>query len=91
MKTAVVPSNYAASVEEGRCSAEILILPDGRILAHNITPAVAAVLAEQGDGDPVIMGPWVGQVVGGAPEVVSPANAKTAPYTYPTPPWAQRT
>lgn len=46
---------------------------------------------EQGDGDPVIMGPWVGQVVGGAPEVVSPANAKTAPHTYPTPPWSQRT
>ncbi len=46
---------------------------------------------EQGDGDPVVMGPWVGQVVGGAPEVVSPANAKTAAYTYPTPPWAQRT
>ena len=45
---------------------------------------------EQGDGDPVIMGPWVGQVVGGAPEVIAPANAKTAPYTYPTPPWSQR-
>ncbi|MCX7381278.1 MAG: amino acid ABC transporter substrate-binding protein [Alphaproteobacteria bacterium] len=45
---------------------------------------------EQGDGDPVIMGPWVGQVVGGAPEVIAPANAKTASYTYPTPPWSQR-
>ena len=45
---------------------------------------------EQGDGHPVIMGPWVGQVVSGAPEVISPANAKTATYTYPTPPWAQR-
>lgn len=45
---------------------------------------------EQGDGDPVVMGPWVGQVVGNAAEVVSPANARTAPYTYPTPPWAQR-
>ncbi len=45
---------------------------------------------EQGDGDPVIMGPWVGQVVASAPEVVSPANAKTAPYTYPTPAWSQR-
>jgi len=45
MKTEAVPSNYAATIEEGRSSAEILILPDGRILAHNITPAVAAVLA----------------------------------------------
>jgi hypothetical protein len=51
MKTAAVPSNYAASVEEGRSSAEILILPDGRILAHNITPAVAAVLAELDPAD----------------------------------------
>jgi len=45
MKTEAVPSNYAATIEESRSSAEILILPDGRILAHNITPAVAAVLA----------------------------------------------
>jgi len=45
---------------------------------------------EQGDGHPVIMGPWVGQVVNGAPEVVAPDNAKTAAYTYPTPAWAQR-
>ncbi len=27
-------------------SAEVLILPDGKILAHNITPEMAAVLAE---------------------------------------------
>ncbi|RRJ98367.1 hypothetical protein Ga0100230_008065 [Opitutaceae bacterium TAV3] len=26
--------------------AELLILPDGRILAHNITPALAAVLSQ---------------------------------------------
>jgi branched-chain amino acid transport system substrate-binding protein len=44
-----------------------------------------------GDGDPVVMGPWIGQVVGGAAEVVAPANAATAKYTFPTPPWAQRT
>ncbi len=25
---------------------ELLVLPDGRILAHNITPAVAAILSE---------------------------------------------
>lgn len=45
MKPAVA-SNYAATLEEGRSSAEILILPDGRLLAHNITPALAALLAE---------------------------------------------
>jgi branched-chain amino acid transport system substrate-binding protein len=44
-----------------------------------------------GDGDPVIMGPWVGQVVKGKAEVVAPASAKTADYIYPAPPWAQRT
>lgn len=27
-------------------SAEVLILPDGKILAHNITPEMAAVLCE---------------------------------------------
>jgi hypothetical protein len=51
MKSVSTPSNYAATVEEGRSSAEILILPDGRILAHNITPAVAAVLAELDPAD----------------------------------------
>jgi branched-chain amino acid transport system substrate-binding protein len=44
----------------------------------------------QGDGDPVIMGPWVGQVLGGNAEVVAPANAATAKLVYPTPPWAER-
>jgi hypothetical protein len=51
MKTVSTPGNYAATIEEGRSSAEILILPDGRILAHNITPAVAAVLAELNPAD----------------------------------------
>lgn len=51
MKSATIPSNFAATIEEGRSSAEILILPDGRILAHNITPAVAAVLAELDPAD----------------------------------------
>ncbi len=27
-------------------TAEFLVLPDGKILAHNITPAVAAILSE---------------------------------------------
>lgn len=46
MKTRQAPGNYAATLEDGVSSAEILILADGRVLAHNITPAVAAVLAE---------------------------------------------
>ncbi len=32
-------------------SAELLILPDGKILAHNLTPEVAAVLRELNSGD----------------------------------------
>lgn len=52
-KTAAkIPNNYAAAREEGRGSAELLILPDGRILAHNITPAMAALLAELAPDDP---------------------------------------
>ena len=39
-------NNYAATRDDGQSSGEILILPDGRILAHNITPALARVLAE---------------------------------------------
>jgi hypothetical protein len=30
---------------------ELLVLPDGRVLAHNITPEVAAVLAEIAPND----------------------------------------
>lgn len=29
-----------------KCTTEVLILPDGRILAHNTTPAMARILAE---------------------------------------------
>lgn len=35
-------------------TAELLILPDGRILGHNLSPAVAAVLAELNPGDPLM-------------------------------------
>ncbi|MBI4622835.1 MAG: hypothetical protein HY736_06365, partial [Verrucomicrobia bacterium] len=38
-------SNYAATLDDHQSSGELLILPDGRILAHNITPALARVLA----------------------------------------------
>jgi hypothetical protein len=37
-------NNYAAQRDDGLHSGELLILPDGRILAHNITPALARVL-----------------------------------------------
>lgn len=46
---------------------------------------------KEGDGDPVLMGPWVGQVVGGKAEVVAPASAATAKMIYPMPPWSEKT
>ena len=39
-------NNYAATVDDAQSSGEILLLPDGRILAHNLTPALARLLAE---------------------------------------------
>jgi hypothetical protein len=39
-------SNFAATREEARSTCELLLLPDGRILAHNITPALARLLAD---------------------------------------------
>jgi hypothetical protein len=44
-------SNFRATVNDGQSSGEILILPDGRILAHNITPALARVLSELNPDD----------------------------------------
>lgn len=43
-----------------------------------------------GDGDPVIMGPKVGQVVKGEPEIVYPADAATMKLKFPMTPWADR-
>jgi branched-chain amino acid transport system substrate-binding protein len=45
---------------------------------------------KDGDGDAVLMGPWVGQLLKGLAEVVSPPAAKTAALVYPMPPWSQR-
>jgi branched-chain amino acid transport system substrate-binding protein len=44
----------------------------------------------QGDGDPVIMGPKVGQVQNGKPEIVFPADAATASLQYPMKSWSER-
>lgn len=44
-------TNYKATVEDGQSSTELLILPDGRVLAHNISPAMAAVLARLDPGN----------------------------------------
>lgn len=49
---AAIPNNYAAARDAGQVSAEILIRPDGRILVHNLTPAVAAMLSALAPHDP---------------------------------------
>lgn len=44
-------SNFTATLQDGQSSGELLVLPDGRILAHNITPALARLLNEIAPGD----------------------------------------
>lgn len=43
-----------------------------------------------GDGDPVVMGPGVGQVLKGGMEFVYPLSGKTAEVVYPVPHWDQK-
>jgi branched-chain amino acid transport system substrate-binding protein len=43
-----------------------------------------------GDGDPVLMGPKIGQVKNGVVEMVFPSALKTADATYPAPKWAEK-
>lgn len=45
----------------------------------------------EGDGDPVLMGPAVGQVQNGAPEIVYPPDAATSKLIYPMSKWTGRT
>lgn len=44
----------------------------------------------QGDGDPVIMGPMVGQVQKGAMPIVFPEAARSVSPVYPSPPWDKK-
>lgn len=44
-------NNYAATRDHQQSSGELLILPDGRILAHNITPALAQILTALNPSD----------------------------------------
>jgi len=44
-------ARMAGAQSETAAASEILILPDGRILAHNLTPAFAAMLSELNPDD----------------------------------------
>lgn len=79
MKPPAVASNYAALRDEGRSSAEILILPDGRLLAHNITPALAAVLAELAPHDETM------HLRATSVSAISSAQTPPAPLALPSP------
>ncbi|WP_204282743.1 hypothetical protein, partial [Serratia marcescens] len=43
-----------------------------------------------GDGDPILLGSTVGQVLKGKPEVVFPEAARTAAAVHPAPTWASK-
>ncbi|MFN6951196.1 MAG: amino acid ABC transporter substrate-binding protein [Albidovulum sp.] len=44
----------------------------------------------EGDGDPILLGSTVGQVLAGTPEIVFPESSKTASAVYPAPNWASK-
>jgi len=76
------PSNYAAARDEARGSAEILVLPDGRVLVHNLTPAVAALLSELAPHDPDMRR----RAASAAPSAPSAAPASISPLHAPASP-----
>lgn len=44
-------SNYAATIADEQRSGELLILPDGRVLVHNLTPELARLLSDLDPAD----------------------------------------
>ena len=68
---------------------ELLILPDGKILAHNITPIMAKVLSELDPADEAMNrrgGTGLRPVVSGvAPETGESAKVAIMPHAYPEP------
>lgn len=44
----------------------------------------------EGDGDPLLLGPAIGQVQKGAVELVYPESAKTGTLIYPSPKWSEK-
>ena len=78
-------SNYAATIDDRQSSGELLILPDGRVLAHNITPALARVLAELDPAD-AAMRERAGAVFPPLPaggKILAPAASPPFPDTLP--------
>ena len=79
-------NNYAATRDDRQSSCEVLILPDGRILAHNITPALAQLLADLDPTD-AVMRRRAGQPALG--QVARPDSAKPDHRLPPRPPNAR--
>ena len=54
-KSKIPPSSRTRGRRSGSAThAEFLILPDGRVLAHNLTPPLARIVAQLNPGDPVM-------------------------------------
>jgi hypothetical protein len=52
LKTAGPPASAKAATPDASASlSDLLVLPDGNILAHNLTPALAELLKELNPGD----------------------------------------
>ncbi len=82
--TTFVSAMQAAKSIDPKAVRDALSAIDIETLYHRIK------FTPDGDGDPVVMGPGVGQVQKGDMEFVYPLNGKTADVIYPMPRWDQR-
>jgi branched-chain amino acid transport system substrate-binding protein len=79
-----VQAMQAAKSVAPRAVRDALAAIDIETLYHHVK------FTPEGDGDPVVMGPGVGQVQHGGMEFVFPEAGKTANVIYPMPRWDQR-
>ena len=54
MKSAEQPPAVAPSSGDTEAVTRLLLLPDGRVLAHNLTPGMAQILQQLAPGDSIL-------------------------------------
>jgi len=54
MKSAQQPPAVAPSSRDAEAVTRLLLLPDGRVLAHNLTPCMAQILQQLAPGDSIL-------------------------------------
>jgi hypothetical protein len=54
MKSAQQPPAAAPSSTDAEAVTRLLLLPDGRLLAHNLTPSMAQILQQLAPGDLIL-------------------------------------